>query len=157
METFSALLALCAGNSPVNSPHKGQWRGAWTIFPWTNGWVNNRDAGDLRRHRAHHDGAVMFLPQEEEHQASYSYPGSSNKVQWRPSVVHIVFIDRLNSKQHTDYNYDQGIERHVLSNSYMTYMVKINFIYSPFGDYTIYVYVFKAKSWCQGNAPQYSV
>ena len=30
METFSALLALCAGNSPVtvNSPHKGQWRGA---------------------------------------------------------------------------------------------------------------------------------
>ena len=28
METFSALLAICAGNSPVNSPHKGQWRGA---------------------------------------------------------------------------------------------------------------------------------
>ena len=30
METFSALLALCAGNSPVpvNSPHKGQWCGA---------------------------------------------------------------------------------------------------------------------------------
>ena len=30
METFSALLALCAGNSPVtvNSPHKSQWRGA---------------------------------------------------------------------------------------------------------------------------------
>ena len=28
METFSALLAIFAGNSPVNSPHKGQWRGA---------------------------------------------------------------------------------------------------------------------------------
>ena len=30
METFFALLALCAGNSPVpvNSPHKGQWRRA---------------------------------------------------------------------------------------------------------------------------------
>ena len=28
METFSALLDLCAGNSPpVNSPHKGHWRG----------------------------------------------------------------------------------------------------------------------------------
>ena len=27
METFSALLARCEGNSPVNSPHKGQWRG----------------------------------------------------------------------------------------------------------------------------------
>ena len=28
METFSALLAICAGNSPVPSPHKGQWHGA---------------------------------------------------------------------------------------------------------------------------------
>ena len=38
--------------SPVNSPHKGQWRGAvmfLLICIWINGWVNNRDAGDLRR------------------------------------------------------------------------------------------------------------
>ena len=51
METFSALLAICAGNSPVNSPHKGQWRGALMfslISAWINGWVNNREAGDLR-------------------------------------------------------------------------------------------------------------
>ena len=53
METFSALLALCAGNSPVpvNSPHKGQWRGALMfalICIWRNDWVNNREAGDLR-------------------------------------------------------------------------------------------------------------
>ena len=34
METFSTLLALCAGNSPVtgDSSHKGQWRGA-LMFP----------------------------------------------------------------------------------------------------------------------------
>ena len=24
-----------------------------------NGWANNRDAGDLRRHHPHYDGAVM--------------------------------------------------------------------------------------------------
>ena len=57
METFSALLALCAGNSG-NFPHKGQWRGALTVSlmcVWTNGWVNNRDAGDVRRHCAHYD------------------------------------------------------------------------------------------------------
>ena len=64
METFSALLALCAGNSPVpvNSPHKGQWRGALMfslICVWINGWVNNREAGDLRRYRGHHDVTVM--------------------------------------------------------------------------------------------------
>ena len=48
--------------SPVNSTHKGQWRGALMlslICVWTNGWVNNRDAGYLRRYRAHYDVTVM--------------------------------------------------------------------------------------------------
>ena len=64
METFSALLVLCAGHrSPVNSPHKGQWRGALMfslIYAWINGRVKDRDAGDLRRHRAHNDFIVML-------------------------------------------------------------------------------------------------
>ena len=65
METFSALLALCAGNSPVpvKSPHKGQWRRAFMfslICAWINDWVNNREAGDLRRHRGHYDVNVML-------------------------------------------------------------------------------------------------
>ena len=50
--------------SPVNSPHKGQWRGALMfslICAWTKGWVNNGDAGDLRRHRAHYDIIIMYL------------------------------------------------------------------------------------------------
>ena len=49
--------------SPVNSPHKGQWRGALMfsfIFAWMNDWVNNREAGDLRRHRPHYDVIVMM-------------------------------------------------------------------------------------------------
>ena len=29
------------------------------IFAWTNGWVNNRDPGGLRRHGAHYDVTVM--------------------------------------------------------------------------------------------------
>ena len=36
--------------SPVNSPHKGQWRVALMfslIYAWINDWVNNREAGDL--------------------------------------------------------------------------------------------------------------
>ena len=67
METFSALLTICAGNSPVTGefPHKGQWRGALMsslICAWINGWVNNREAGDLRRHRTHYDVSVMYHP-----------------------------------------------------------------------------------------------
>ena len=49
--------------SPVNSPHKGQWRGALMfslICVWINGWVNNREAGDLRRNRTHYDVIVMW-------------------------------------------------------------------------------------------------
>ena len=65
METFSALLAICAGihRSPVNSPHIGQWRGALMFFirVCINGWVNNREAGDLRRHRVHYDVTVMTI------------------------------------------------------------------------------------------------
>ena len=53
METFSALQAICAGNSP----HKGQWRGAW-MFSLIYDWVHTREAGDLRRHRAHYDVTV---------------------------------------------------------------------------------------------------
>ena len=44
--------------SLVNSPHKGQWRGALMfslICAWINSWVNNCEAGDLRRHRTHYD------------------------------------------------------------------------------------------------------
>ena len=64
MEIFSALLALCEGNprSSVDSPHKGQWRGALMfslICAWTNGWANKREAGDLRRHCSHYDVTVM--------------------------------------------------------------------------------------------------
>ena len=62
METFSALLALCVGNSPVNSAHKGQWRGAFMFFlDRLNGWVNNREASDLRRHRAYYDVIVILM------------------------------------------------------------------------------------------------
>ena len=58
METFS--VALCAGNSPP----KGQWHGALMfslICARINGWVNNCEAGDLRRYRAHYDVTVMNI------------------------------------------------------------------------------------------------
>ena len=65
METFSALLALWAGiyRSPVNSPHKDQWRGALMFsLIWARivGWVNNREPGDLRRHSAPYDVTVTI-------------------------------------------------------------------------------------------------
>ena len=48
--------------SPVNSPHKGQWRGALMfslICARIKDWVNNGEAGDLRRYCAHYDVTVV--------------------------------------------------------------------------------------------------
>ena len=48
--------------SPVNSPHEGQWRGVFMfslICVWINDWVNNGEAGDLRRYLIHYDVTVM--------------------------------------------------------------------------------------------------
>ena len=118
METFSASLAFCAGNSPVTGefPAQRPVTGSFDVFlmflvaslmslmaslvttsrmqqcfnvpidsyhefpllfyccvlleikltttttliwAWINGWVNNDEVGDLRRHRAHYDVNVM--------------------------------------------------------------------------------------------------
>ena len=69
METFSALLAICAGNSPVLGEFPTQrqvmrTRGALMfslICARINGWVNNPEAGDLRSHRSHYDVTVMNI------------------------------------------------------------------------------------------------
>ena len=48
--------------SPVNFPHKGHWRGALMfslVYAWINDWVNNREAGHLRRQHGHYDVIVM--------------------------------------------------------------------------------------------------
>ena len=64
-QPFSALLALCAGNSPVSGEFPSQRPvtrsfDGFFICAWINGWVKNREAGDLRRHRPHYDVTVMY-------------------------------------------------------------------------------------------------
>ena len=62
--------------SPVNSPHKGQWRGALMISlicARINSWVNNGEVGDLRHHRGHYDVIVPLA-----HHRNYPRKDSSN-------------------------------------------------------------------------------
>ena len=64
MEIFSALLAICAGNSPASGEFPAQrpaTRGfdVFFIWAWINGWVNNGEVGDLRRYITHYDASVM--------------------------------------------------------------------------------------------------
>ena len=64
METFSALLVICAGNSSVTGefPARRPVKRCFDVFfdlRLNEGWVSNREAGEWRRHRAHYDATVM--------------------------------------------------------------------------------------------------
>ena len=64
METSSALLAICTGNSPVPGefPTQKPVTRSFDVCFFIcriNGWVNHREAGDLRRYRAHYDVTVI--------------------------------------------------------------------------------------------------
>ena len=66
MDTFSALLAICAGNSPVSGEFPAQRPVTQSfdvslIFGRINGWVNNHEAGHFRRYHAHYDVTVMWV------------------------------------------------------------------------------------------------
>ena len=66
METFSASLALSAGNSPVTGEFPARRPVTRNLMlslicAWIKKWVSNREAGDLRHHRAHYDIIVMRI------------------------------------------------------------------------------------------------
>ena len=65
METFSALLALCAGNSPVTGEFPSQRPVTQSFDVFFDLSLNKRlgkqYAGDLRRRRAHYDATVMIV------------------------------------------------------------------------------------------------
>ena len=78
METFSALLAICTGNSPVPDEFPTQRPvtrsfDVYLICARINGWVNNREAGDLRRYRRHYDVTVMSSPYFKAHPTMLKY------------------------------------------------------------------------------------
>ena len=66
METFSALVAFCAGNSPFTGEFPTQRPltqsfDVSVICAWTDSWANNADAGDLRRYRTYYYVIVMWI------------------------------------------------------------------------------------------------
>ena len=104
MEIFSALLDICAGNSPVkcvgNSPVTGKFpthrpvtRSLMfsLICAWINGWINNTDAGDLRRYHVHYDVIVTQWSQTESPRKG---PGINNI-----GVFFVVSLNKLPNEQ----------------------------------------------------------
>ena len=62
METFSALLAICAGNSPITGEFPTQRQVTRSFGVFSDLRLNKRlsEAGDLRRYHAHYGVIVML-------------------------------------------------------------------------------------------------
>ena len=98
IETFSALLALCAGNSPLTGEFPSQ-------SPVTRSFdvslicaldtrVNNREDSDLKRHRAHYDVILMNA-------------GQSRTVELDPIIKFQCYLNRnLNYQNKTSENFE---------------------------------------------------
>ena len=127
--------------SPVNSPHKGQWRGALMfslICVWINDWVNNGEAGDLRRYHIHYDVTVMYS-------VSFIEPGwrrgieklsvllalcegnHKEEVMWTFGVIFIASWNILLKKQ-SGYRLFEIDDTHVTSWWWGTYDVKMSHV-----------------------------
>ena len=94
--------------SPVNSPHKGQWRGALMfslICAWTNSCTNYGDAGDLRRYRAYYVTVMNILPYTTAHLSLISCTEDNSNRLYRLSNLQYVItqwkwcIDKLTCRR----------------------------------------------------------
>ena len=97
MESFSALLAFCAGNSPVTGEFPSQ-RPVTRSFDVSFHLHPNKPlskqswAGDLRRHRAHYHVIVMEM-----HEIVLFTPGvifaNPNRSKWSFAMYFYVYFD----------------------------------------------------------------
>ena len=100
METFSVLLAICVGNSPVTGEFPAQRPvtrnfGIFFDMRLINGWVNTGEAGDLWRHRAHCDVTAMF------HQKHQYNQNKQNKTKPTVQIIYeIYYINELVQERH---------------------------------------------------------
>ena len=80
--------------SAVNSPHKGQWRGAFMyslICAWINRWVNNREAGDSRRPLWRHCNASSIFFNENHFIFFFQIAGDMLVIYRSPTASFCVF------------------------------------------------------------------
>ena len=119
--------------SRVNSPHKGQWREALMFSltcAWINGWVNNRWAGDLRRHRAHYDVTLMcayvlssfkvgLIPYSHNALSSLFSSTPPDLMSWWLDVILHVFCSLFNPSEYGLFQWEKAL--HMICNSFAQY------------------------------------
>ena len=103
------------------------------ICAWMNAWVNNHEAGDLRRHRAHYDVSVM-ISQSHVPQCSLTGAGDGDAA-----------LARLDKP----YWFTKGDHNHYVTTTTRTMTTKFSIFYTMFCNYTI-VWFLRAPRWYIG-------
>ena len=116
---------------PVNSPHKGQWL-VTLIFSLIcariNCWVNNHEAADLRRHRAHYDVIVMLN--------EYHHLATTKRRARAQCIFHRIKCTRLH------------IRNAIFGNTSLAGSARFIHEHAAY----IYAYIFQMKSFASGEA-----
>ena len=91
METFPRYWPFLRWIPLTKASDAELWCFLWSA-PWINGWVNNREAGDLRRHHAHYDVIVMVATKLQQH---LKYEDDIHKVNSAPSKFKICRAEEI--------------------------------------------------------------
>ena len=81
------------GKHGTYRPLMGPMFAPWSLLSgllcsWTSGWANNRDTGDLRRHRAHYGATVMYFTTAHHQPDMYGTITSYPKMRiWHEKVI----------------------------------------------------------------------
>ena len=103
------------------------WCFLWSA-PWINGWVNNREAGDLRRHRAQYDVIVMLrYNQYTPFHCSTSY----SMIWWEKPIQHLC-VNTLRPRQNGRHFADDTFKS-ILVNGNIRISIKISLKLFPRG------------------------
>ena len=141
METVSALLAICAGNSPVPGEFPAQRRVTWSFDVFFDLRPNKRLSKhwrDLRRHRAHYDVRVMI--HQLQTRKSWNGYDSSHEVLimtqrrslWWKVIVTVVWImvfqclARVNTKNNDNSNHVRIRKHEVKHDAWFSTYKKLN-------------------------------
>ena len=63
------------------------------IYAWINGWRNNREAGDLRRHRGHY-ALIVMVEAEAEGRERDQYANIAEWLQWSDLDRYSLYVNQ---------------------------------------------------------------
>ena len=145
---------------PVNSPHKAQRRGALMfslICVCKNGWVNNREAGDLKRYRARYYGIVMWSCRTSRSSLSTIWVSGPRKTAFIQSFLMMLidfwwFVNTVRPRQNGRHFADDTLQR-IFLNEVEHMLISLNIKFVPEVRINNIPALVQIMAWCRSVEP----